>query len=53
MLGPILWNIMYDGVLGLKLPRCAHIIGYVDDIALAMRGKHLDELVRTCNTEDV
>ena len=50
VLGPILWNTMYDGVLRLKLPRGAHIIGFADDIALVIRRKHLDELVRTCNT---
>ena len=43
MLGSLLWNIMYDGVLKLKLPKGSHIIGFADEIAL---GKHLDELVR-------
>ena len=50
VLAPILWNIMYDGVLKLKLHKGTHIIWFADDIALVIRGKHFDELVMTCNT---
>ena len=51
MLGPILWNITCDFVLRLNLPKGTQIIGFVDDIAVVIKGKHLDELVRTYNTE--
>ncbi|KAI8126689.1 putative 115 kDa protein in type-1 retrotransposable element R1DM [Lucilia cuprina] len=36
VLGPLLWNIMYDGLLNLKFPKEAHIIGYADDVALVI-----------------
>lgn len=45
----ILWNVMFDGVLRLRLPIGAQIIGLLDDIALVVRGKYHKELVRTCN----
>ena len=35
VLGPQLWNIMYDGVLWLRLPNGTTIVGFVDDIAIA------------------
>ena len=41
---------MNDGVLRLKLPKGIHIIGFADDIALVIRGKHLDELMMMCYT---
>nr|CAI5829037.1 unnamed protein product [Callosobruchus analis] len=33
-LGPLLWNILYDGVLRLKLPVNSKTVGYVDDLAV-------------------
>ena len=50
VLGPILWNVVYDGVMRLKVPKGVEIIGFADDIALVKEGKHLNKLVRTCNT---
>ena len=41
---------MYDDVLRLRHPKSAQIVGFEEDIALMIRDKHLDELVRTCNT---
>lgn len=43
VLGPLLWNVMYDGVLKLKLPERANIIGFADDIALVCVAKQLEE----------
>lgn len=34
VLGPFLWNVMYDGLLNMELPKGAKLIGYADDIAL-------------------
>lgn len=34
ILGPFLWNLMYDGLLNIILPKGAKIVGYADDIAL-------------------
>uniref|UniRef100_A0ABD2WYQ0 Reverse transcriptase domain-containing protein n=1 Tax=Trichogramma kaykai TaxID=54128 RepID=A0ABD2WYQ0_9HYME len=42
VLGPILWNVMYDRILRLELPKYAKIVGFADDIAITMVAKHLD-----------
>uniref|UniRef100_A0ABD2WMC7 Reverse transcriptase domain-containing protein n=1 Tax=Trichogramma kaykai TaxID=54128 RepID=A0ABD2WMC7_9HYME len=42
VLGPILWNVMYDRILRLELPRSAKIVGFADDIAITVVAKHLD-----------
>ena len=34
VLGPLLWNILYDGILHLKVPEGAELIAYADDLAL-------------------
>lgn len=36
ILGPTLWNLMYDGVLRLELPYGASLVGYADDLALVV-----------------
>ena len=33
-----------------SIPTGAQIVGFANGIAMVIRGKHLDELVRTCNT---
>lgn len=38
ILGAILWNIMYDGVLRSKLPEGVEIVGFADDIVLTVMG---------------
>ena len=38
VLGPLLWNIMYDGLLQLKLPRAAvTLVAFADDVALVAK----------------
>lgn len=44
VLGPLLWNIMYDGLLRLKLPRAVTPVAFADDIALVIVGKYLEDL---------
>ncbi|GBP88266.1 Putative 115 kDa protein in type-1 retrotransposable element R1DM [Eumeta japonica] len=44
VLGPLLWNIMYDGLLRLNLPRCVKLVAYADDVAAVIVAKHLDEI---------
>ena len=39
VLGPLLWNIMYDGVLRLQLPNGTTIVGFADDIAIVSVAK--------------
>ncbi|CAB0035461.1 unnamed protein product [Trichogramma brassicae] len=41
VLGPILWNVMYDAVLRLNLGGNVKIVGFADDIALVAVVKHL------------
>ncbi|XP_060665723.1 uncharacterized protein LOC132798010 [Drosophila nasuta] len=39
VLGPLLWNIMYDGILRLDVPESATIVGFADDVALVVTAK--------------
>lgn len=39
MVGPLLWNGMYDGVLRLDLPGGTKIVGFADDIVLMVLGE--------------
>ncbi|CAB0028750.1 unnamed protein product [Trichogramma brassicae] len=41
VLGPILWNVMYDAVLRLNFGGSVKIVGFADDIALVAVAKHL------------
>lgn len=43
VLGPLLWNVMYDGLLRLNLPDRVKIVGFADDIALVCEAKELLE----------
>lgn len=36
ILGPILWNVLYDGIQRLPLRKEVQIVGYADDIAVTM-----------------
>lgn len=44
ILGPILWNIMYDSILKLELPEKTEIIGFADDIVTTTLGDTMDEV---------
>lgn len=45
VLGPVLWNIAYDGVLHLKdLPPGTITVAYADDLAVVVRGQTASEL---------
>lgn len=46
VLGPLLWNIMYDGLLRLELPLGAELIAFADDALLIVVGKHLEDIQR-------
>ena len=37
MLGPLLWNILYDGLLRLQFPEGVDVLAYADDLALLVR----------------
>ena len=49
VLGPLLWNIMYDEVLRLPLPPGVRIIGFADDIAVVTVAKHIPEVEAVSN----
>jgi retron-type reverse transcriptase len=42
ILGPILWNIMYNDILNINLPDNVEIIGFADDIVLCSIGNTVD-----------
>lgn len=44
ILGPTLWNGMYNGVLTLTLPRGVKIVGFADDVCLTVMGESLAEV---------
>ncbi|CAB0039115.1 unnamed protein product [Trichogramma brassicae] len=43
-IGFILWNAMYNKILGLRFPRTVSIIGFADDIALTIVDKKLKDI---------
>ena len=49
VLGLLLWNIMYDGLLRLKLPRAVTPVAFADDITIVIVAKHPDELAHLFN----
>lgn len=49
ILGPLLWNVMYDAVLRLKFPQRVKIVGFADDIALVCVAKELSEAETIAN----
>lgn len=44
VLGPLLWNIMYDGLLRVALPTEVKLVAYADDVAVVIVAKHLEEI---------
>ena len=44
ILGPVLWNIMYDGVLRLRFPQGVDIVGFADDIVLTVTRGSTEEV---------
>ena len=44
VLGPLLWIVMYDGILSLKSPRGTTIIGYVADKYIVVVARHGENL---------
>lgn len=44
VLGPLLWNIMYDGLLKFVLPRAVTPVAFADDVVLVIIGKHIEDI---------
>ena len=49
VLGPTLWNVLYDGVLRLTLPEGCRTVAYADDLALVVKAKDKDSLTKKAN----
>lgn len=49
VLGPHLWNIAYDSVLGTALPAGCRVVGYADDTLVLASGTDWDDTIRTAN----
>lgn len=49
VLGPILWNVMYDGILRMTLLEGCSVIGFADDIALVTVEKQLADVSNKCS----
>lgn len=49
VLGPTLWNVMYDAVLRLQMPHCAQVIGFADDVAVVIVANHVEEVVQVAS----
>lgn len=47
ILGPVLWNAAYDGVLRLTLPPGVKLVGFADDITLTVCGESIEEVELT------
>ena len=45
VIGPLLWNILYDGVLRLDLGCEVTVIGFADDLAIVVRSRFRDHLI--------
>ncbi|XP_068150177.1 uncharacterized protein [Drosophila tropicalis] len=50
VLGPVLWNSMYDGVLRLNFDPGTRIFGFADDIAVVLTEKELAVAEQKCNS---
>jgi len=49
VLGPLLWNAMYDGILRITMPVGARLIGFAEDVAIVVTAKKLPNAERICN----
>jgi len=49
VLGPLLWNVMYDGIRRITMPEGARLIGFADDVAIVVTAKKLPDAERIFN----
>lgn len=46
ILGPDLWNILYDGILRMEMPENTFLVAYADDIAAVITARDTDDAQR-------
>lgn len=49
VLGPTLWNILYNSVLELGVPEGTNLLAYADDLAIVIVGKNANEVESKAN----
>ena len=49
VLGPTLWNVMYDQILRINTHPCASLIGFADDLALTVTHKNMESILEVAN----
>lgn len=49
ILGPTLWNVLYDPILRMKLPKAVRLVGYADDVILVVIARTEEMLMNTTN----
>ncbi|KAH8332270.1 hypothetical protein KR067_006017, partial [Drosophila pandora] len=49
VLGPLLWNVMYDGVLRIPMAEGTSVIGFADDVAVVVVAKTIREVEAAAN----
>lgn len=50
VLGPTLWNVMYDDVMSLEVPEGVRLVCYADDLAVSVTARTARELVSITDT---
>lgn len=51
VLGPVLWNLIYDGILNIDMPEGVETIAFADDLAVVTTTKTEEQLMRNTNKE--
>lgn len=51
VLEPLLWNVAFDTMFRLPIPRCTVTIGYVDDTLVVFEGNTLEAVQNRANAE--
>ena len=49
VLGPTLWNVLYDDILRLKTPEGITLVAYADDLAIVATAKKEEQLILKVN----
>jgi hypothetical protein len=49
VLGPLLWNLLYDGILNIDMPEGVETMAFADDLAVVTTAKTENQLMRNTN----